>query len=44
MFVVFRVDELRRYTMKEASRVLGVRRLQIWDKQGKIRCVRTPGG
>ena len=32
--------------MKEASRVLGVsvRRLQIWDKQGKIRCVRTLGG
>ena len=32
--------------MKEASRILGVsvRRLQIWDKQGKIRCVRTPGG
>ncbi|MEM3833557.1 MAG: IS607 family transposase [Thermoprotei archaeon] len=32
--------------MKEASRILGVsvRRLQIWDKQGLIRCVRTPGG
>jgi len=32
--------------MKEASRILGVsvRRLQIWNKQGKIRCVRTPGG
>ena len=36
----------KHYTMKEASRILGVsvRRLQIWDKQGKIRCVRTPGG
>lgn len=36
----------RHYTMKEASRILGVsvRRLQIWDKQGKIRCVRTLGG
>lgn len=32
--------------MKEASEILGVsvRRLQIWDKEGKIRCVRTPGG
>ncbi|MGB9631056.1 MAG: IS607 family transposase, partial [Candidatus Methanodesulfokora sp.] len=36
----------KHYTMKEASRILGVsvRRLQIWDKEGKIRCVRTPGG
>ncbi len=32
--------------MKEASEILGVsvRRLQIWDKEGKIRCVRTVGG
>jgi putative resolvase len=31
--------------MKEISRILGVsvRRLQIWDKEGKIRCIRTPG-
>lgn len=36
----------KHYTMKEASRILGVsvRRLQIWDKQGKIKCIRTPGG
>ncbi|MEM3832323.1 MAG: IS607 family transposase [Thermoprotei archaeon] len=36
----------KHYTMKEASRILGVsvRRLQIWDKQGLIRCMRTPGG
>jgi len=36
----------KHYTMKEASRILGVsvRRLQIWDKQGKIRCIRTVGG
>lgn len=35
----------RHYTMKEASRILGVsvRRLQIWDKHGKIRCIRTIG-
>ncbi len=32
--------------MKEASEILGVsvRCLQIWDKEGKIRCVRTVGG
>lgn len=36
----------RHYTLKEASEILGVsvRRLQIWDKEGKIRCVRTLGG
>ncbi|MBC7113155.1 MAG: IS607 family transposase [Candidatus Methanomethyliales bacterium] len=36
----------RHYTMKEASKILGVsvRRLQIWDKEGKIKCIRTPGG
>ena len=47
MFIVFMLMSLERhYTMKEASRILGVsvRRLQIWDKQGRIRCVRTPGG
>jgi len=32
--------------MKEASEILGVnvRRLQIWDKEGDIRCIRTVGG
>jgi len=32
--------------MKEASKLLGVhiRTIQKWDKQGKIRCVRTVGG
>jgi len=36
----------RLYTMKEASKLLGVtvRTIQRWDKQGKIRCVRTVGG
>ncbi len=36
----------KHYTMKEASRILGVsvRRLQIWDKEGKIKRVRTLGG
>ncbi|MEM0075446.1 MAG: helix-turn-helix domain-containing protein, partial [Conexivisphaerales archaeon] len=36
----------KHYTMKEASRILGVsvRRLQIWDKRGLIRCVRMLGG
>ncbi|OYT26515.1 MAG: IS607 family transposase [Thermofilum sp. ex4484_82] len=36
----------RLYTMKEASRLLGVhiRTIQKWDKAGKIRCVRTVGG
>jgi len=36
----------KHFLMKEASRILGVsvRRLQIWDKQGKIKCVRIIGG
>ena len=36
----------RLYTMKEASKLLGVhiRTIQKWDKAGKIRCVRTVGG
>lgn len=34
------------YSMKEASKLLGlsVRYLQILDKQGKIKCIRTLGG
>jgi len=36
----------RLYTMKDASKLLGVhiRTIQKWDKEGKIRCVRTIGG
>ena len=36
----------RLYTMKEASKLLGVhiRTIQKWDREGKIRCVRTMGG
>lgn len=36
----------RHYTLKEASKILGVtvKTLQNWDKQGKIRVVRTVGG
>ncbi|AAL82109.1 hypothetical protein PF1985 [Pyrococcus furiosus DSM 3638] len=36
----------RHYTLKEASKILGVtvKTLQNWDKQGKIRVIRTPGG
>ena len=36
----------RLYTMKEASKLLGVhiRTIQKWDREGKIRCVRTLGG
>lgn len=32
--------------MREASKLLGVtvRTIQRWDKEGKIRCVRTVGG
>ncbi|MEM2479870.1 MAG: helix-turn-helix domain-containing protein, partial [Candidatus Bathyarchaeia archaeon] len=34
------------YTLKEAKRLLGVttRTIQRWDKEGKIRVVRTVGG
>ncbi|MCD6254777.1 MAG: IS607 family transposase, partial [Deltaproteobacteria bacterium] len=36
----------RHYTMREAAKILGVsvRTIQRWDKAGKIRCIRTPGG
>ena len=36
----------RHYTLKEASKILGVtvKTLQNWDRQGKIRAVRTVGG
>ena len=36
----------RLYTLKEAKRLLGVttKTIQRWDKQGKIRVVRTIGG
>ena len=36
----------KHYTMKEASKILGVtvKTLQRWDKEGKIRCIRTAGG
>ena len=36
----------RLYTLKEAKKLLGVttRTIQRWDKQGKIRVVRTVGG
>ncbi|NJE13563.1 IS607 family transposase, partial [Thermococcus sp. LS2] len=36
----------RHYTLKEAAKILGVtvKTLQNWDKQGKIRVVRTVGG
>ena len=36
----------RLYTMKEASKLLGVhvKTIQKWDREGKIRCVRTVGG
>jgi len=38
--------EERLLTIKEAKRLLGVstKTIQRWDKAGKIRCVRTPGG
>ncbi|MEM0052768.1 MAG: IS607 family transposase [Nitrososphaeria archaeon] len=36
----------RLYTLKEAKKLLGVTTwtIQQWDRQGKIRCVRTVGG
>lgn len=36
----------RLYSPKEASRLLGltVRRIQMLDKEGKIKCIRTQGG
>ena len=36
----------RLYTLKEAKKLLGVttKTIQRWDKQGKIRVVRTIGG
>lgn len=36
----------RIYTMKEASKLLGVhvKTIQRWDREGKIKCVRTVGG
>ncbi len=36
----------RHYTLKEASKILGVsiKTLQRWDKAGKIKCIRTLGG
>ena len=34
------------YTMKDASKLLGVhvKTIQRWDREGKIKCVRTVGG
>ena len=34
------------YTLKQASEILGVhpKTIQKWDREGKIRVVRTPGG
>ncbi|MBS7618022.1 MerR family DNA-binding transcriptional regulator, partial [Candidatus Bathyarchaeota archaeon] len=36
----------RLYTIKDAKKLLGVTTwtIQQWDRQGKIRCVRTVGG
>jgi excisionase family DNA binding protein len=36
----------RLYTLKEAKRLLGVttKTIQRWDKEGKVRVVRTVGG
>jgi len=44
--IVIVVSMERHYTLKEASKILGVtvKTLQNWDKQGKIRVVRTVGG
>ena len=37
---------MRLYTPKEASKLLGVsvKTIRRWNKQGKIKCVRTIGG
>ena len=37
---------MRLYTPREASKLLGVsvKTIGRWDKQGKIKCVRTIGG
>ncbi|MGQ4834647.1 MAG: MerR family transcriptional regulator, partial [Candidatus Asgardarchaeia archaeon] len=34
------------YTLKQASEILGAhpKTIQRWDREGKIRVVRTPGG
>ena len=34
------------YTVKQASEILGVhpKTIQKWDREGKIKVVRTPGG
>lgn len=38
--------DTRSLTMKEAARLLGVSQqsIRIWDKKGKIKTWRTPGG
>ena len=40
------MDMERLYTMKEASKLLGVtvRTIQRWDREGRVRCVGTVGG
>ena len=34
------------YTVKQASEILGVhpKTIQKWDREGKIKVIRTPGG
>lgn len=46
MYSISRDSMERHYTLKEASKILGVtvKTIQNWDKQGKIRVVRTVGG
>jgi len=36
----------RSYSPREAGRILGVttHTIQVWDRQGKIRCIRLPTG
>ena len=38
--------DLKTYSLKEAAQILGVsvRSLQRWDKQGIIKCIKTPRG